>query len=82
MQVPYVDNPGGQVSVKVELHHSANVFLVDEMNYRLYQEGADFKYYGGHYDQTPVTISVSGPGRWYLIVDNGSGEQYQYQWLK
>lgn len=75
-QVPYADS-NGHLTVKVDLKHAADVFLVDSTNFRKYQSGQGFKYFGGHYTRTPVTISVQGSGRWYLIVNN-NGEQYQY----
>jgi len=75
-QIPYADS-NGHLSVKVELRHAANVYLVDSANYRRYTSGQRYDYFGGHYTKTPVTISVQGAGRWYLIVDN-NGEQYSY----
>ncbi|GAB3042374.1 DUF1883 domain-containing protein [Virgibacillus ainsalahensis] len=74
-RIPYADS-NGNLTVKVHLHHAADVFLVDSINYRKYTSGQQFKYFGGHYTQTPVTISVEGAGRWYLIVRGGG--QYQY----
>lgn len=75
-QIPYA-NSSGVLSVKVKLEHAADVFLVDSSNFQKYKSGKQFKYYGGHYTTTPVNITVSGAGRWYLIV-NGSGK-YQYR---
>jgi hypothetical protein len=75
-QIPYADT-NGRLSVEVELRNAADVFLVDSINFQRYQSGQDFKYYGGHYTRTPVTISVNGTGRWYLIVQGGG--QYQYR---
>lgn len=82
MDIPYYDNPGGQLSVKVELQHIADVYLVDQANFNAMNRGQSFRYYGGNYSNTPVMITVNGAGRWYLIVDNGSGEQYRYTWSK
>lgn len=75
IKIPYADSHG-RLSVEVHLRHAADVFLVDSVNYRKYQSGERFKYYGGHYTQTPVHISVSGSGRWYLIV---RGSEYKYR---
>lgn len=75
-KIPYADSTGS-LSVEVKLEHAADVFLVDSANFQKYKSGQGFKYHGGHYATTPVTISVSGTGRWYLIV-NGSGK-YQYR---
>ena len=77
-QIPYADSTG-RLSVKVELKHSSDVFLLDRLNYQKYNSGQKYEYFGGNYTQSPVNITVQGSGRWYLIVDNGgSGEQYSY----
>lgn len=75
VKIPYAES-NGRLSVEVELKHSADVFLVDSTNYRKYTSGQGFKYFGGHYDKTPVNITVSGSGRWYLIV---RGSDYSYR---
>lgn len=74
-RIPYADS-NGQLSVEVELKHAADVYLVDESNYRKMNSGSKYKYFGGHYDKTPVRINVSGSGRWYLIV---RGSDYSYR---
>lgn len=76
VKIPYAES-NGSLSVKVNLKNAADVFLVDSANYRKYKSGQKFKYFGGHYTRTPVNISVSGAGRWYLIVRGGG--QYSYQ---
>ncbi|ODR35514.1 DUF1883 domain-containing protein [Eisenbergiella tayi] len=74
-QIPYAES-NGSLSVEVVLKHAADVFLVDSNNFQKYKSGHQFTYYGGHYTHTPVHISVSGIGRWYLIV---RGSDYQYR---
>lgn len=74
-QIPYADSYG-RLSVEVHLKKAADVFLVDSVNYKKFQKDEDFKYFDGHYAQTPVIINVSGSGRWYLIV---YGSDYQYR---
>lgn len=76
MKIPYAQS-NGSLTVEVELKHAADVFLVNESNFRKYQSGQRFEYFGGHYDKTPVRISVSGIGRWYLVV-NGSDYRYRF----
>lgn len=76
-QIPYVES-NGFISVEVELQHAADVFLVDSINFQHYKAGRNFKYYGGHYKQTPVHISVNGAGRWYLIVVGGGHYKYRF----
>lgn len=74
-KIPYVDS-NGPVQATVKLSHASDVFLVDSINFRKYQTGQRFSYYGGHFTKTPVTISAPKAGRWYLVV-NGS-PRYQY----
>lgn len=74
-QIPYADSHG-RLSVEVQLKHAADVFLVDSANYQRYKSRQRFKYFGGHYTQSPVSITVAGSGRWYLIV---IGSDYQYR---
>ncbi len=73
--VPYADS-NGSLAVTVRLQHAADVFLVDSANFNKFKSHKDFKYFGGHYTKTPVTIRVSGAGRWYLIVIGGGKYQY------
>lgn len=77
-QIPYADSTGS-LSVQVNLKHAADVFLVDSINFQKYKSGQQFKYYGGHYTKTPVHITVSGVGRWYLIVNTGGHDSYTYR---
>ncbi|WP_194190807.1 DUF1883 domain-containing protein [Clostridium chrysemydis] len=76
-QIPYCDSTG-RLSVEVHLSYAADVFLVDRINFQRYQSGQDFDYFGGHYSKTPVTISVVGSGRWYLIVVGGGHYKYRF----
>ena len=78
-QIPYCDS-NGVVSVTVQLQHASNVFLVDQQNFNAYRSGQSFRYIGGFYDHTPIQLRANGVGRWYLIIDNGSGEQFSYRW--
>lgn len=74
--IPYADS-NGRLSVEVDLNYAADVFLVDSSNYQKFKSGRRFEYFGGHYTRSPVTISVNGVGRWYLIVRGGG--QYKYR---
>ena len=51
--------------------NAANVMIMDTANYRNYQRGRAFRYFGGHYDQSPAVIRPPTPGRWHLVVDLG-----------
>lgn len=58
-------------AVVVELDHSANVKVMDDMNFGLYRRRSGHQYYGGHATQSPVTIRPPRPGRWHVAVDLG-----------
>lgn len=77
VKIPYADS-NGILNVEVSLKNAADVFLVDSNNYKKYNSGQKFKYFGGHYDKTPVNITVEGSGRWYLIVENGGRYSYRF----
>ncbi|KNZ41457.1 DUF1883 domain-containing protein [Acetobacterium bakii] len=75
--IPYVDiSDNRSVTAVVELSKASDVMFLDQNNYNKYKAGRDCKYHGGHYTQSPVRITVSGIGRWFLVVV-GSG-QYKY----
>lgn len=75
-KIPFAESLG-KLSVTVNLKNAADVFLVDSLNFKKYQNNQQFSYYGGYFTKTPVTITVSGNGRWYLIVRGGG--QYSYR---
>ncbi|MDN3365381.1 DUF1883 domain-containing protein [Priestia megaterium] len=76
-RIPYADS-NGRLSVEVQLENAADVYLLDRTNFQKYQNGQDYKYYGGHCRQTPVNITVSGIGRWYLIVEGSRHYKYRF----
>lgn len=55
--------------VHVELSHASDVLLMDSINYNAYRRGAQCTYYGGHYTQSPVRISIPRPAVWHLVVE-------------
>jgi hypothetical protein len=58
--------------VKVELSGTeANVQLLDDLNLQHYKAGRDFRYYGGHYKQSPVHLTIPDTGTWHVTVDLG-----------
>lgn len=75
-KIPYCESKGF-LSVKVVLKNASNVFLVDKNNFRKYQNGQTFKYYGGYYERNPVNIKVNETGTFYLVVTNSD---YSYEW--
>lgn len=67
----YPVNIGAGSVVEVTLDHAANVMLLDDMNYRSYVNGQQYRYYGGHATQTPVRLLAPYPGQWHVVVDLG-----------
>jgi Domain of unknown function (DUF1883) len=57
--------------VEVTLDHQANVRLLDEANFSLYQSGKKHHYYGGLAKESPVQIPAPHTGRWHIVVDLG-----------
>lgn len=65
------EQPGGtEVTLRLE-GSVANVLLLDEYNYSLYRASRPFKYTGGLFRSSPVTLTVPRDGRWHLVVDLG-----------
>ncbi len=51
---------------------SANVVLVDEVNFNSYRAGAPFIYAaGGHFRTSPIRLQVPRDGHWFVAVDLG-----------
>jgi hypothetical protein len=57
--------------VEVTLDKQANVRLLDDSNYSLYQRGEQHRYYGGRAIKSPVRLSPPHAGHWHLVVDLG-----------
>jgi hypothetical protein len=65
--------PEGAV-VRVDLEgDAANVKLLDSSNYRSYAADRQHRYFGGHYDRSPVMLPVPSGGHWYVAIDYGGG---------
>lgn len=77
VKIPYADS-NGTLSVIVNLDYAADVFLVNSNNFKKYQRGESYTYYGGHYTSSPVKITVKGIGRWYLIVIGNTKYSYRF----
>lgn len=58
--------------VRVDLEgNAANVRLMDSSNYHSFKRGDQHRYFGGHYDRSPVMLQVPNADRWYVVVDYG-----------
>ena len=65
---------GKTIVVEVELNYSANVYLMDNDDYRKYKECDNFSYYGGKATQSPYRIKIPHSGFWNLVIDNGDDD--------
>lgn len=61
---------GGEV-VEVTLDAAANVRLLDSANFRGYQGGRQYNFYGGYVTQSPYRTRVPHAGHWHLVIDLG-----------
>ncbi len=62
---------GPQDEVQVDLDGQANVLLLDDQNFSLYQQGRSFSYYGGWTTRSPVRLSPPHQGKWNVVIDLG-----------
>jgi hypothetical protein len=58
-------------SVEITLDKGANVRLLDDANYGMYQRGQPHRYYGGHTTTSPVRLKPPHGGRWHVVIDLG-----------
>ncbi|MEX0718103.1 MAG: DUF1883 domain-containing protein [Planctomycetaceae bacterium] len=57
--------------VEATLDKQANVRLMDDDNFALYQKGHRHRYFGGLAKESPVTIAAPHAGHWHLVIDLG-----------
>jgi Domain of unknown function (DUF1883) len=50
---------------------SANVILLDPLNFQRYRNGQFFFYLGGYRRRSPVRLQIPKGEHWYLVVDDG-----------
>ena len=64
---------GANDLVEVTLDRPANVRLLDNANFALYQRGAKHRYYGGlaKVKESPIRLPAPHAGHWHLVVDLG-----------
>lgn len=61
---------GNSVVVKLQ-GTEANVMVMSDHDFRCYQSGERFAYYGGHYRRSPAIIKPPTSGTWNVVVDLG-----------
>ena len=57
--------------VEASLDSQANVMLLDDPNFRNYQQGVSYRYFGGHTEKTAVRLAAPLSGKWYVLVNLG-----------
>jgi len=60
--------------IQVKLSSRANVLLLDNSNYRNYQNNRKYSYYGGLVTKSPYNIRPPKSGHWHLVIDSGGYE--------
>jgi len=58
-------------TVEVTLDKQANVRLLDDVNFSLYQSGKRHRYHGGLAKTSPVRIAAPHAGHWHVVIDLG-----------
>lgn len=62
---------GGETVIVTLKGTEANVRLLDNTNFQYYRNGKNHNYYGGHYRQSPVHLTVPSAGYWNVTIDLG-----------
>ncbi|MBN2736220.1 MAG: DUF1883 domain-containing protein [Spirochaetales bacterium] len=55
--------------VEVNLRAPAYVFLMDEDNYQLYLDDAEFEYYGGLVRNSQIQLRAPFLDQWHLVIE-------------
>ena len=51
--------------------NEANVQVMDDFNFSNYRSRRKYEYFGGHYNRSPINISVPSAGKWNVVIDLG-----------
>ena len=63
--------PAGSVVVAELAATAANVLLLDPNNCNRYRRSDSYRYYGGHFRNSPARVGVPTTGHWHAVVDLG-----------
>ncbi len=69
-----------QQPIKVKRHSRVNVhfsrpctvYLMTEVNFKRYKDGASFRRLGGQFDQSPAEFIAPYDGTWHAVIEKGS----------
>lgn len=62
-------NRGGNITVTFS--KPTRVLILSHKEFKRYQNGQSFKYFGGHMD-SPYEFTVPSSGEWHVVVEKGS----------
>ena len=65
----YEVDAGPEDIVEVTLNRAANVQMMDAANFEDYKARREYRYYGGHAEESPVRLRPPRPGLWHLAID-------------
>lgn len=57
--------------IRVDLDKAANVQLLDDTNFAAFRRGGRYRYHGGYYKHTPVSLVPPRTARWHVVVHLG-----------
>ena len=59
---------------RVQVHFSrpCNVYLMTEVNFKRYKDGASFRRLGGHFDKSPAEFIAPYDGTWHAVIEKGT----------
>ena len=64
--------------VEVRLTASTNVRLMDNLNYDLYKNNQQYKFFGGYVKTSPFRLEIPKDGRWVLTIDVVQDPKFKY----
>jgi len=58
--------------VQVHFNRPCTVYLMTEVNFKRYKEGASFRRLGGQFEQSPAEFIAPYDGTWHAVIEKGS----------
>jgi hypothetical protein len=58
--------------VLVKFSKPTNIYLMTEVNFKRYKDGASFRRLGGEYKQSPAEFVAPYDGTWHAVIERGS----------
>lgn len=64
--------------VEVTLSSATNVRLMDTMNFDLYKNNQQHKFYGGYVTVSPYRMAIPKDGRWVVTIDVNPDPKFKH----